>query len=160
MELRIPSRSVRSCADMFGGSPARITSRVPSTSRIHNLFCCLGACAKRLGAAPHRNYIVLPKYSEPAAYAFVLVVVGDRLLDLLPFKPVDGDIARGCSEPRQLRIRRDEVVDGRTGRGVDQHPFAPLGVDVADIHEHQPEDRVGVGLGDERADLIPSRPAW
>ncbi len=52
MELRIPSRSVRSCADISSASLARMTRRVPSTSRINNLSCCLGACAHRLGAVP------------------------------------------------------------------------------------------------------------
>jgi hypothetical protein len=51
---------------------------------------------------------------------------------------VDGDIARGVPEPRQARIRREEVATvGPTGGSTSTQ--TTVGVDVGDIEVRQPE---------------------
>ena len=95
MVLTIPSRSARSCAEMSAVYPARITSRVPSTSRIHSLFCSLGACDQRFGAT-YRHYWH-PEIFQTCPLGIRSRCSRESSSGLLPSEPVDGDIARGVA---------------------------------------------------------------
>ena len=134
-EARNSSMSA-SCSGVVPGSDSSwITSRVPSTSRIHWRFCCSGTQAQILSLELLRSRErQWPRPQEElVGNTLGLVVVGQGEVDSLAGVPIDGDVDR-CrgGEAGELAPHGGEVVDGRPEWRILQSPPAPIDVDVAD----------------------------
>ena len=63
-------------------------------------FLLLGGVRPK--ARSHTGSMVMLKYSELTAYAFIFVIVGNRVLDLLPVESVDEKVS---TQPAPRRMR-------------------------------------------------------
>ena len=94
MELRIVSRSSRSCWEVSGNrSPADHQAGAVNVEDPQSMVGVGGRhIVGTLRTRPRMTFV--PPHGEPSVDAFILGEVGDGQLNLLSVEPVDGDIGR------------------------------------------------------------------